>query len=127
MSPAKNLKLGRFLRKARQDKGLSLRDLAEASKVGYSYIARLEQGEFRSPEPQKLQRLARVLEVEIEDFYAMAGYLVPEGLPEFAPYLRAKYNLSDRKVSEMNRYFKQLQSGQPSGRKSPPKKRGRDA
>lgn len=122
MPPIKNARLGKYLRKAREAKGLSLRELGQASGLDYSFIARLEKGEFASPGPEKLQKLSRALEIDIEDIYALAGYTVPEGLPAFAPYLRAKYDLPETAVGEIERYFGRLQRRYE---KSPPsKKRG---
>ena len=122
MPPIKNKKLGKLLRDARAAKGLSLRELQEASGVDYSLINRMEHGELASPDPAKLQKLARALEIDIEDIYALAGYTMPEGLPELAPYLRAKYDLSDTAVGEVERYFERLKKREE--RSATPKKRG---
>ena len=48
------------------------------------------------------------LEVEVEDFYVLAGYMVPEGLPELAPYLRVKYDLSEDASEQVKRYVARL-------------------
>src|SRR6266508_5535485 len=108
MTPIENTELGDFIRKTRQDRGLSLRSLAEASRLDWSYIGKLEKGEIATPDPAKLQKLARALEVEVEDFYALAGYLMPEGLPELAPYLRAKYDLPEAASGDVERYVARL-------------------
>ena len=107
MRPVKNPRLGKFLSKARADKGVTLRDLETASGVEYSYIGRLERGEVATPDPTKLVKLARALDIEIEDVYAAAGYTNP-ALPEFAQYLRSKYDLHDTEVGEIERYFERL-------------------
>jgi hypothetical protein len=38
----------------------------------------------------------------------LAGYLMPEGLPELRPYLRTKYGLSDRAAEQIDEYFQAL-------------------
>src|SRR6266508_1436478 len=108
MTPTDNTELGDFIRKTRQKKGLSLRSLADASGLDWSYIGRLEKGEIAGPDPAKLQKLARALELEVEDFYALAGYFMPEGLPELAPYLRAKYDLPEVAAEDINRYLARI-------------------
>jgi transcriptional regulator with XRE-family HTH domain len=102
--------LGQALRRARQAKGLSLRALGQACDMEYSYIAYLEQGKFDNPDPKKLQRLAQALDVAIEDFYALAGYLPASGLPELQPYLRAKYDLPEDAAQQIDAYVKTIQA-----------------
>jgi transcriptional regulator with XRE-family HTH domain len=108
MNPNEKQQLGKFLREIRTDRAMSLRTLADASGLDWSYIGRLEKGEISSPDPVKLQKLARALEVEIEDFYALAGYSAPEGLPTLAPYLRAKYDLPEEASGDVERYIARL-------------------
>jgi transcriptional regulator with XRE-family HTH domain len=108
MPPSKRNELGNYIRKTRQERGLSLRALATASKLDWSYIGRLEKGEIAAPDPGKLQKLAMALEIDIEDFYALAGYTVPEGLPGLAPYLRVKYDLPEAATGEVERYVARL-------------------
>jgi transcriptional regulator with XRE-family HTH domain len=83
--------LGRVLRRARQTKGLSTRGVAEPAGVTHSFIAKLEAGKFRTVSSVHLGALARVLDLPAEDLFALAGYKVPESLPTFGPYLRARY------------------------------------
>ncbi len=77
MSRIGNAKLGDFIRSAREAKQLSLRQLGHASGVDYSTIARLEQGQFASPDPIKLSKIAAQLELSTEDIYEMAGFPMP--------------------------------------------------
>jgi transcriptional regulator with XRE-family HTH domain len=109
MVPGDPTELGRFIRARREALALSLRALEKRSGVDHTYIYALEQGEIQTPSPEKLQRLARELEVEIEDLYSLAGYAIPEHLPEFSPYLRAKYDfLPSEAVSQLETYFQLL-------------------
>lgn len=119
MPPIKNSQLGDRLRKARQHKQLSLRQLSEVSGVDHSQIARMERGEFAAPGADKLQRLATALAIDISDLYALAGYTVPDRLPDFVPYLRAKFDLPDQALSQLEEYFDHLRA------KYPPKEGGR--
>ena len=109
MPPSKRAKqLGRLIKKYRLDKGLTLRAAAELTGYHHSYLARLEAGDYEAPKPQQLKAIARALEIPIEDLYALAGYQVEDRLPDFAPYLRAKFDLPDEAVDRLDEYFQML-------------------
>lgn len=108
MPPIRGEKLGQLVRSHRQATGLSLRALARREGLDYSWLSRLEQGEYAAPSPQRLQRLARALDIDIEELYGLAGYVVSDRLPEFETYLRAKYDLPDQAVTQLDEYFQLL-------------------
>src|SRR5487761_1170644 len=85
-------KLGRVIREARESKGLSTRKLAEAIGTTHSYIHKVEAGWFQTISPENIQALARELDLDPQDLFALAGYRVPEGLPTLVPYMRTKYD-----------------------------------
>ena len=105
------------LRAARLRAGLTVRELAEATGLTSSTISRLETGQIASPRPEKLVRLAAVLGISIDDLYAGAGYLMPQGLPELKPYLRAKYGLTGRPAEQLDEYFQALRGSWEHPRK----------
>lgn len=106
----KNEELGQLLKQHRQAAGLSLEALAKATGMEGSTVLRIERGEIAAPNPQSLQRLASALGTEVEDYFALAGYFTPHGLPGLKPYLRAKYDLSDTMADEVEDYVSWLQS-----------------
>lgn len=72
-------------------------------------VVRLEQGRFASPSPAKLAHLAAALNLPLADVFAGAGYLVPDELPSFEAYLRARYpELSARTRNRLIRYFQDI-------------------
>ncbi len=83
--------LGKHLRARREHLGLSTHRLAAKAGITQPTVIRIEQGKFASPRPDKLARLAGVLELKLADLYAHAGYLVPDELPDIESYLAAKY------------------------------------
>ncbi len=109
MTNADLQQLGDELRARRAAANLTVRQLAEKSGLVGSTLSRLETGQIDSPRPEHLQQLARALACDVEDFYALAGYLMPEGLPELRPYLRAKYGLGDSAARRLEGYFQALQ------------------
>lgn len=106
--------LGEYLRAARERAGISQRHLASRVGIHNSYLARLESGENDSPAADLLQRIADVLEISSTDLMAFIGVKPPEGLPEFAPYLRAKYQMSDAAIREMAEHMRRLAENQDS-------------
>ena len=64
-----NQEFGDLLREAREDRGMSRRDLAEATGLSYPYISQLETG-YRLPSPTAIQTLSRVLHVSLDAIFA---------------------------------------------------------
>ena len=105
MSDTSASSLGRRVRRLRQQQGLTLRGLAATAKVDHSWLGKLELGHYESPDPRALYRLARALEVEVNELYLAAGYASGEGLPELDLYLRSKYDLPDEAVAQLLAHF----------------------
>ena len=76
-----NQEFGDLLREAREDRGMSRRDLAEATSLSYPYISQLETG-YRMPSPAAIQTLSRVLGVSLDAiFAAITGPAAPPPQP----------------------------------------------
>jgi transcriptional regulator with XRE-family HTH domain len=102
------LTLGQVIRNRREELGLSLTDVAAHSALDASYWSKLENDRVKAPAPRTLQAVAQTLNTDTADLYALCGYEVPERLPDFQPYLRAKYELPPQAVADLERYFTQL-------------------
>jgi transcriptional regulator with XRE-family HTH domain len=98
------VKLGEYIKAQREGLGVSQRRVG----IHHSYLARLEAGDYAQPAPAILHRIAEALDLEPEDLFALAGHTVPRELPSFAPYLRAKYDISDQAAQELADYFRYL-------------------
>src|SRR5258708_2220478 len=108
MPPNGPRKLAALIRHERERTGKSVRQLAGSAGVSPSTVSRLEHAKSAQPQLIPLQRIAGALEVDVEDFYAAAGYRIAEHLPELRPYLRAKYNLPDQAATQIDEYFRAL-------------------
>jgi transcriptional regulator with XRE-family HTH domain len=108
----KGARLGRTIREAREAKGLSTRQLGAEIGTTHSYIHKLEAGWFQAISPENIQALAKALNLDSQDLFALAGYRVPDGLPTLIPYMRTKYGeeLPDEAVQEMKGFFDYLRS-----------------
>jgi HTH-type transcriptional regulator, competence development regulator len=71
--------LGGLLADLRAAKGLSLRQVEEATDkaVSNAYLSQLEKGKIQKPSPNVLQSLAEVYAVPYETLMERAGYLLP--------------------------------------------------
>ena len=115
MSSADAKKLGAAITRRRKAKGLTQPELAAAVGVPDSTIYRLERGEFKAPSPEKLQRIARRLDMEFEELFELAGYAAP-GLPDVPVYLRRKFDdLSDEGLARVERYIEQVRKQEAKG------------
>ena len=104
--------LGEYLRVERERASMSQRQLASRVGIHNSYLARLENGETANPAADLLQRIADVLEISSADLLAFIGVKPPEGLPDLAPYLRAKYRLDEESIREMAEHMRRLAENQ---------------
>ena len=71
--------LGALLADLRTAKGLSLREVEEATDkaVSNAYLSQLENGKIKKPSPNVLHSLAQVYVVPYEALMEKAGYLLP--------------------------------------------------
>ena len=67
--------LGKELKRLRQIKGVSLRDVEKETQISNAYLSQLERGDAKNPSSQKLARLARYYQLPYEALMHMAGYL----------------------------------------------------
>lgn len=100
--------LGDHIHRLRTKQGLGLREAARVASVDPTWLSRLEQGIYGSPDPRSIVKVARALGVDVEELYVVAGLSDGHGLPGFAPYLRAKYDLPDDAVSQLESHFQLL-------------------
>src|SRR5215467_7545182 len=98
-------RLGKHIRHLRETSDLSVRGLAARANVDATWLSRLEHGVYASPDPRYLWRLAQALDIDVEDLYLDAGYSDGRGLPGFAPYLRAKYDLPAEAIAQLDAHF----------------------
>jgi transcriptional regulator with XRE-family HTH domain len=98
--------LGTFIKKARLAANLTQAQLAWQLEISRPFLSQLERGEYLQPSPSILQNIATVLDISIEDLYAMTGYTLPSGLPEYPAYLHAKHpELPVEAVQELVNFF----------------------
>ena len=120
MSQAQLNELGRVIYRQRSRANLTQRALAEKAGVSHATIWHLECGDFKRPDPDKLERIAQALDVSAGDFFVSVGYMRSDHLPSLVPYLRIKFgdDLSATDRKDVDRYVEQKRSKGQAGRKN---------
>lgn len=110
--------LGACIRKARDDLGMTLRDVEEATdkEISNGYLSQLEKDKITKPSPHVLHTLSTVLSVKYETLMQRAGYILPATAqkPKNAKHGRvatfAIDNLSADEEKELLEYLKYYRS-----------------
>lgn len=112
---AGNPEFGRRIRQLREarkkdDPRYSLRKFAEAVGVSPTFLSKVETGEFAPPAPERIKKMAELLEVDADELLALANKLDPD-LKEIiqdqpkamADFLRTArdLNLSDEELRKL--------------------------
>ncbi len=113
--------LGAFIKKARQDLGMTLREVEEATEkqISNGYLSQLEQGKIAKPSPKVLHTLSVVLKTSYEELMERSGYILPKaktrgGTASTKPLGRSIGNLSAGEEEELLKYLSYLRSQKKS-------------
>jgi transcriptional regulator with XRE-family HTH domain len=101
--------LGRLVKQARRDRGLTLRQLDELTGVSYTWLARLEGGRMLAPAPSKLTKVAEALNLPSERIDLIMRGQIANDLPPIRTYFRAKYRLTSAEIAQIEDLFDQIQ------------------
>lgn len=112
----KRVLLGQYLEQAREDAGISLRQLVAATGIPQTTINRLLKDEVEKPNPEHLTRLADALELNASDLFMVAGLPIPQGMPSIEALLRAEYSLPEEAVAEAKRNIQAIVEKYDAGR-----------
>jgi transcriptional regulator with XRE-family HTH domain len=104
MTPNQAKQLGTLVATARRKSGLSTRELALQVGVAHGWINGLETGRFVDPAPDRLARIAELLDITASRMDQLTRGAMSEGLPELRTYFRAKYDLTPEQIEQIERY-----------------------
>lgn len=105
--------LGQYLASIRNDRGLSLRGVEEATKkeVSNAYLSQIENNHIKQPSPNILHALAELYGINFQYLMQLAGYLMSSAnrsaheqhgrVPTFA-----EHNLTPEEETELMEYLK---------------------
>lgn len=109
MTDDERTQLAGTIRSARQERGLTAREVARRAGVDVGVITKLERQEIGQPRVENVRAIAAVLGIPLGDIYAMLHWLPREELPTLRPYMRAKYaELPDTAVTEIEQLVDNL-------------------
>tara|TARA_R110000850_G_scaffold42162_2_gene108467 strand:+ start:4470 stop:4853 length:384 start_codon:yes stop_codon:yes gene_type:complete len=112
--------LGPYLRKARDDKGFSLRQVETETggQVSNAYLSQLEGNKIAKPSPNILYSLSKALDVEYNELMLRAGYIsdIPISVTTKSKSENDRQyaieNLTASEETELLRYLKYYRSTQ---------------
>lgn len=78
MEPANEQKLGNLLKKCREDKELTLRNVEDETEISNAYLSQLEGNKIKKPSPVVLDKLSKIYQIQYSILMKLAGYPVPE-------------------------------------------------
>ncbi len=108
----------RDLREQRKltDPAFSLRRFAEAVDLSPTFVSKMETGEFDPPAPEKIKKMAALLEIDADELLALAGRVDPklneiikEQPKAMADFLRTAQGLSAKRLQEITDQLKNEQ------------------
>ena len=111
--------LGKYLKKARKSKNLTLLQLQEKSGVSNSHISRIERG-LREPSPETLKKISSPLGIPYEMLLEKAGYLEKRNKDKIKSALSDDQELADfwdklKEREDLKLLFKQTKDMSPEG------------
>jgi len=102
-------RLGDFIKSQRELANLSLRQLAEVSKISNPYLSQVERGLYK-PSAEVLKSIGNALHISAETMYAQAGLLdenvKPPGSQEVEAAIRLDEKLSTEQKETLIRIYR---------------------
>jgi len=109
MTEAQARQLGKLIARARERKGLSFRQVAGEIGADPAWMLKLERGDYASPAPERLGRLAEVLDIDAERIDRITRGHLSRNLPGMRTYFRATLgDLSDGDISQIEEFVAEL-------------------
>jgi HTH-type transcriptional regulator, competence development regulator len=95
-----------YIKKLREDRKISQRELAEAAGISGAAISRIEAGERKKPSASTLKAIAPCLGVSYQELLKQAGYL--EEIIDHEGYTEKIYRDENGKLIDITRSAKQM-------------------
>lgn len=101
-------KLGKLIRSAREAKGLSLRALEAMTGLARTWLVYLEAGRSLEPLPDRLARVAEVLDIDPARIDSVSGDYLARSLPTVRTYFRSKDKATQAELDELERVIAEV-------------------
>jgi len=124
-SVGQRISLGQYLASIRKDRGLTLRQVEEATDkdVSNAYLSQIENNKIQHPSPNVLHALSEAYGIDYGYIMELAGHITPSKIRgEDQRHGRvatfADHNLTDEEESELINYLEYLRSRKPQSGKA---------
>lgn len=117
--------LGRLVQKARQAKGLTLRDIEDQTGISFAWVYQLERGTYQQPAPERLARLAELLDIDPERIDRLSRGQVSAALPTMRTYLRTKYDMTTEDIARVEKMVSRIRQQAEADHERPDSGTGR--
>jgi transcriptional regulator with XRE-family HTH domain len=101
---------GEMIKAAREAKGLSIRQAADKLGMHFAQLHKIETGERAVS--KYARPIAKLLGLNVDELVARSA----PSLPALRPYLRAKYELGDEAIAELEQAFKEAVARKTRGK-----------
>lgn len=114
------ISLGQYLASIRKDRGMTLRQVEEATdkEVSNAYLSQIENNKIQHPSPNVLHALSEAYVIDYGYIMELAGHITPsktrgedERHGRVATF--ANHNLTDEEESELFKFLEYLRSRKP--------------
>lgn len=102
------MKIGEYIKKLREEKNFSQRQLGLYSGVSNTEISKIESGKRQNPSPEILEKIAPYLDTTYEELMSVAGYIKNDPKKEYTGEELLKYIPEEYKESFKKLDIKQL-------------------
>ena len=105
-------KIGKYIKYKRNQKQISLNEFAKLADITPSFLLRLENGAYQSLKIDFIIKLARGLQISLEDFLRKCELIErtkDEKLPDLKFYLKEKFQFPDGAIEDTSMFIKFLQ------------------
>jgi HTH-type transcriptional regulator, competence development regulator len=114
--------LGSYLASIREDRGMTLRGVEEATEkeVSNAYLSQIEKGRVKKPDPNILHSLSEIYGISYENLMVRAGYIVANASREDSQThgrvaTFAEHALTKDEESELLEYLKFMRKRRKTG------------
>ena len=99
--------LGSYLKRVREQKSLSLRDVERLCKISSGHLSMIEHNKVKEPTPRILHSLARIYDVSYIGLMKQAGYL-PDETPQRQPSATFAFKGAERLSDDQRKSIQRL-------------------
>jgi len=101
-------RLGGLIKKYRDRRQLTLAQLEELSGIPDSWLFHLEKGHYSSPPPDRLAKLAEVLDIDAAEIDRLSSDHLADSLPGTRVYFRSKEKLGPEALDELDKAVQRI-------------------